>query len=197
MTPRHVALPLSPRAPAEPLVRDWLAVQWKVRADMLPLERDTRGRPRLGAPMQAFDAGWSHCGGWLLAACGEGLRLGCDLERLRPRPNARALARRFFHPREGDWLDALSGEEVDAAFVRLWCAKEAVLKAHGHGLSFGLHRLRFAESESGLVLAECDPRLGQAEGWHLHEFMPVPDYLAAIAWHPLPAPESGAAIMPG
>ena len=195
MTPRHAALPLPHRAAAEPLARDWVAAQWNVHADALPLRRDARGRPRLGVPMQDFDAGWSHCGDWLLVACGEGLRLGCDLERLRPRPNARALVRCFFHPREGDWLDSLPEDETAMAFLRLWCAKEAVLKAHGHGLSFGLHRLRFAQTGAGLVLAECDPRLGRPGDWRLHEFTPMPEHHAAIAWHPLPAPTTDAAIL--
>ena len=105
MIPRHVLLPLPERRAAEPLARAWLAAQWQRDATRLPLHRDPRGRPRLAAPMDDCDAGWSHSGGWLLLACGRGLRLGCDLERERPRPNARALARRFFHPAEADALD--------------------------------------------------------------------------------------------
>ena len=53
----------------------------------------------------------------------------------------------------------------------------------------------FAESGNGLVLAECDPRLGRAEDWRLDEFTPLPGHRAALAWHPLPAPQSEAAIM--
>lgn len=197
MTPRHTLLPLPPRTPAEPSASRWLAEQWQVDAASLPLRRDTRCRPRLTAPMQDFDASWSHSGDRLLVTCGEGLRLGCDLERLRPRPNARALARRYFHPDEQIWLDTLPDNEVEIAFLRLWCAKEAVLKAHGHGLSFGLDRLRFVDDGGGLRLAECDRALGRAADWHVLELAPAPGFIAAIAWHPLPAPETGAAIMWG
>lgn len=195
MTPRYSLLSLPHRARAELLARTWLAQQWQTDATALPLRRDTRCRPRLTAPMQDFDASWSHSGERLLVTCGEGLRLGCDLERLRPRPNARALARRYFHADEQAWLDALPENEVETAFLRLWCAKEAVLKAHGHGLSFGLDRLRFVDEENGLRLAGCDPALGRAADWRLLELAPLPGFIAAIAWHPLPAPESGAAIM--
>lgn len=195
MTPRHALLPLPPRTPAEPLACRWLAEQWRLDAATVPLYRDSRCRPRMAAPMQDFDAGWSHSGDRLLVACGEGLRLGCDLERLRPRPNARALARRYFHPGEQAWLEELADDAVEIAFLRLWCAKEAVLKAHGHGLSFGLERLRFVEAGGQLRLAEADPALGRAEDWRLLELAPAPGFIAAIAWHPLPAPESGAAIM--
>ena len=57
-----------------------------------------------------------------MVACGEGMHIGCDLERLRPRPNARALARRFFHPDEAVWLDGLADAAAEATFLRLWCA---------------------------------------------------------------------------
>ena len=62
MTPRHTLLPLHDRADAERLARGWLAQQWEVDAAALPLHRDARGRPRLTAPMQDVDAGWSHSG---------------------------------------------------------------------------------------------------------------------------------------
>src|SRR3546814_6516543 len=65
-------------------------------------------------------------------------RSGADLELLRPRPRALALAERFFVRSETGALLALPAEAREAAFVRLWCAKEAVLKAHGRGLAFGL-----------------------------------------------------------
>ncbi|SIQ31271.1 4'-phosphopantetheinyl transferase family protein [Solilutibacter tolerans] len=197
MTPRHTLLHLPPRTPAEPAASAWLAEQWQVDVAALPLRRDSRCRPRMIAPMQDFDASWSHSGDQLLVTCGEGLRLGCDLERLRPRPSARALARRYFHADEQVWLDELGDDAAESAFLRLWCAKEAVLKAHGHGLSFGLDRLRFVEGAHGLRLADCDPALGRSEDWRFMELVPASGFIAAIAWHPLPAPESGAAIMPG
>lgn len=197
MTPRHVLLSLPPRTPAESVACAWLAKQWRVDVASLPMRRDSRCRPRLVAPMQDFDASWSHSGPHLLVAGGEGVRLGCDLERVRRRPNARAVARRYFHPDESTWLQGLADEDALAtAFLRLWCAKEAVLKAHGHGLSFGLDRLRFVDA-GGLRLVDCDPALGRPGDWRLQELTPAPGFIAAIAWHPLPAPESGAAIMPG
>ena len=72
----------------------------------------------------------------------------------------------------------------DDAFFRLWCAKEAVLKAHGQGLSFGLHRLRFAADGARLQLVECDASLGRADDWRLHDWQPQPGYHAALAWRP-------------
>jgi len=171
---------------ADPVARAWLAQQLGMASADLPLTRDPRGRPRLGPPCAAFDCSWSHSGDGLLVALGERVQLGVDSEREHARPRALELARRYFTADELDWLRSFSeGSPRDRAFLRLWCAKEAVLKAHGHGLSFGLHRLRFEPDDDRLLLAACDPALGHAEEWSLHEFEPAPGYLAALAWRAL------------
>lgn len=176
-------LPHAPRAPAEALARGWLAAQLGVTADALALVRDARGRPRLAGAHAALDCNWSHSGDGLVVAVADGVDVGVDLERERPRPRALELAGRFFTAAERDWLavqpDATGRER---AFVRLWCAKEAVLKAHGLGLVFGLHRLRFAERDGALVLVECDAELGPVEGWTLRELQPAEGYRGALAW---------------
>ena len=140
---------------AEDAVRAWLAPCLGCDAASVMLARDVHGRPRL-APEHGFDAGWSHSGGGLLVACGRDVVLGVDLEREHVRPRALELARRFFHPREAAWLEAQAEAARAPAFLRLWCAKEAVLKAHGRGLAFGLDRLAFAERDGRLVLVEAD-----------------------------------------
>ena len=173
-------LPYHPGEPAEPTVRAWLGDWLAIPSEAVVLSRDDRGRPRLDhAP---FDVNWSHSGDGLLVAGGPGLRIGVDLERLHPRPRALDLARRFFAPPEQAWLAARPPGDRDAAFLRLWCAKEAVLKAHGHGLAFGLHRLVFAEVDGALALVDTDPALGDAAGWTLREFVPHAGYRAALAW---------------
>jgi len=175
--------PHAPREPAEPLARRWLAAELGTDTQGLPLSRDRRGRPRLGAPFAGWDCNWSHSGDGLLVALGRDVQVGIDLERVRPRGRALDLAQRFFTAPELAWLHAAPSAAVrDHGFLRLWCAKEAVLKAHGHGISFGLHRLRFADSPDGLRLVECDPELGRAEDWSLRELRPAPEYLGALAF---------------
>ena len=78
------------------------------------------------------------------------------------------------------------GFEHEIGFLRLWCAKEAVLKAHGRGLAFGLDKLTFAEREGALLLVGCERLLGQPEDWTVREFVPDPGYRAAIAWRARP-----------
>lgn len=184
VAPRWALLPHAPGTPAEPIARDWLGRQLGIRPDTVPLQRDGRGRPRLGGGFAALDCNWSHSGERLLVALGAGLRVGVDLERIKPRPNALALARRFFATAEAERLAQLSAADREQAFVRLWCAKEAVLKAHGHGLSFGLDRLEFAADADALLLAACDAALGGAAQWTLRLHAPEPGYVAALAWRP-------------
>jgi 4'-phosphopantetheinyl transferase len=185
VAPQWHWLPWQPGAPAEEAARRWLAPQLQCAPQAIPLLRDQHGRPRLALSPDA-DVGWSHSGEGLLLAFGRGMTVGVDLERERPRPRALDLARRFFDLSEAQWLEAQADEGTRAAaFVRLWCAKEAVLKAHGRGLAFGLHRLVFAERNGVLQLVHGDPALGAASQWQLREFVPHPGYRAALAWRPL------------
>jgi 4'-phosphopantetheinyl transferase len=171
--------------PAEPLVRAWLAQPLGAEAAAFVFARSARGRPSLAAPHAGIDVNWSHSGDGLLMAYGAGVQVGVDMEILRPRPRALELARRFFTAREADALVSLPEAARQHAFVRLWCAKEALLKAHGHGLSFGLARLEFELRGETWMLVDCDPALGAAAEWAVHAFVPGPGYVAAVAWRPL------------
>jgi 4'-phosphopantetheinyl transferase len=58
-------------------------------------------------------------------------RVGLDLESFRE-VDASALAARFFTPDEADWIDHSDDANL---FFRLWCSREAAIKADGRGLS--------------------------------------------------------------
>lgn len=178
---------LPPGTAAESLARDWLCETLQLPATAVTLRRGPHGRPQLArVPGKSrMDANWSHSGGGLLLACGSGVRIGVDLEHLRPRPRALELARRYFTAAESDWLAAHDADARMPAFIRLWCAKEALLKAHGRGLAFGLHRLQFADRDGALALVDCDPALGAPGDWQLHEWSPRPGFHAALAWQAL------------
>lgn len=187
VTPHWHWLPWQRGTSGEAVARVWLAPQLGCTPASIPLTRDRYGRPRLGAPFATGDIGWSHSGDGLLLAFGCDIAVGIDLEQLRPRPRALDIAARFFRADEAHWLAAhADGDARAAAFARLWCAKEAVLKAHGRGLAFGLDRIAFAERDGALQLVDCDPALGAATHWQLHEFVPQPGYRAALAWRTNP-----------
>jgi len=177
-------LPHQAKTRGEIRVRPWLAKQLGFNEDTLPLSRDSHDRPQLGKKIAHWDCNWSHSGEHLLLALGKNVRLGVDLERQRPRRNLRETIERFFHPKEILWLNTLSDANCEAAFFRLWCAKEAVLKAHGQGLSFGLHKLCLFPRTGGLLqLVSCDEALGSPSQWHLQQWQPLEGYQAALAWY--------------
>lgn len=168
---------------AEAQARVWLGAQLGVEPQAVPLVRDDRQRPRLTAAFAQHDCSWSHSGDGLLIALGNGMQVGIDLEQRRSRPRALALAQRFFSASEAQWLVGLhEGDARELAFLRLWCAKEAVLKAHGHGLSFGLDRLCFEADDDVLRLRDCDPALGAVDEWSVQELTPAPGHVGALAW---------------
>lgn len=170
-----------PGSRAEAQARAWLAAQLGVAPEALPLGRDARNRPALALP--GFDCNWSHSGGHLLLGLGTGVRVGVDVERVRARPRAVELARRFFAGEEAEAIARLpAGAVRDLAFARLWCLKEALLKAHGHGLSFGLDRAVFAAPPEACRVLRLDPRLGSPERWQVRALDAPEGYVAAIAW---------------
>lgn len=165
------------RAPLVALLGSYLGMP----PDTVQLVEGSHGRPQL-APAQAgaLDFNWSHSGGCALVALARRVAPGIDVERLRPRPRALELARRYFHPVEAAWLAAQPVDQRDEAFLALWTAKEAVLKALGRGLAFGLHRLEIGLDTGGpelLQLADED-----AGAWQLHSLDAGSGHRAAIAW---------------
>jgi 4'-phosphopantetheinyl transferase len=144
----------------------------------------TLGRMRT-AEARTLRFNWSHSGDYALIALAYGQPLGVDIEHVRARLRALELARRFFDPAEADALAALDVARVGTAFIALWCAKEAVLKAGGRGLAFGLERVAFLPAAGGLAWRphRIDAALGGAQGWSLTQFAPTPRYRGALAWY--------------
>lgn len=191
LTSTQIHLWRMPYAPSErraPLKR-LLAAYLDANAADLMLHEDARGKPRLAhASTRATDEArlefnWSHSGCWALVALARGQALGVDVERFGKQLRSKAIARRFFDPAEADTLATLDGVECDRAFIGLWCAKEAVLKAVGEGLSFGLARLGFSRrDDADWSLVRTDPLLGDASQWQVAGFEAAPAYRGALAW---------------
>lgn len=145
------------------------------------LRRDGLGKPALAPPLDHWAVNASDSGDWHLAGLAEDTALGVDVERNRPRPNWQALARRWYAPEEQDWLAAQA--DPQAGFLRLWTLKEALLKAIGDGLVYGLHRARFAQAADGrLELAGLSGAAGPAAQWQCRELDAGPDLRVAVAW---------------
>lgn len=149
--------------------------------DAVRLEAGEFGRPRLAdGDTAGWHFNWSHSGDEALFAIARGIEPGVDLERLRPRPRALMIAERYFSHQEAVALAALAPERRDAAFLQLWTAKEAVLKATGRGLAFGLHRLGIEHEEERLALRFLDGEL--PADWQLHRLVLDARHVGSLAW---------------
>lgn len=145
------------------------------------LESGEFGRPRLaGADAGELHFNWSHSDDQALFAVARGVEPGVDLERIRPRPRALLIAQRYFSHEEAAALSALADERRDAAFLQLWTAKEAVLKATGRGLAFGLHRLGIEHADKRLALRFLDGEL--PADWQLHRLELGAGHVGSLAW---------------
>jgi 4'-phosphopantetheinyl transferase len=150
-----------------------------------PVERGTHGKPRFSAPFDTLGFNWSHSGDVALFAIGRGpsaFEVGVDVERVKARARAIELANRFFAADETEALRALGPDDLLAGFLRLWTAKEAVLKAHGGGLSYGLHRVAFALSGSQVVPHLFDGEIAPASAWQVRPLSLGDELVAATAW---------------
>ena len=161
----------------------WFSTETGIPLENIELQRDEHGRPNLVAPAD-YDLNWSHSGSLLLMAYGQNIQLGVDIEFLRPRAQALTLAQRYYTTSEAESLAQLPEEDMQQAFIHLWCIKEAILKAHGRGIAFGLKRLQFEYDHIARQwrFQACDPALGIPADWHLHSFIPAAQYYAVIAW---------------
>jgi 4'-phosphopantetheinyl transferase len=126
----------------------------------------------------------SHSGCCVVFAFAWDHEIGVDVEMISRRHSSIELARRFYAAEEAAALDALAEGEREAAFMRLWTCKEAVLKALGQGLSFGLHRVRFDihAGSPAIALREIAAEAGRLEDWQLKRFEPAAGHAGALAW---------------
>ncbi|WP_233840280.1 4'-phosphopantetheinyl transferase superfamily protein [Dyella sp. 2HG41-7] len=164
----------------EPL-RALLGAYLGLSADAVAFVEGEHGRPELAEPWNRhLQFNWSHSGDIALVALARGIVPGIDVERLRPRAHAMEIAERFFHPDETSALTALDDAQRDQGFLQLWTGKEAVLKAMGRGIAFGLDRLRLTVSPATPQLIWLDG--DDATQWQLQPISLNAGYVACVAW---------------
>ena len=144
----------------------------------VPITRGRRGRPTLGTA-GGPDFNVSHTGGVLLAAVGDGVTVGVDVERNgRTIPTA-GLARRCLSEAEREDLAPLDAEQARRRVLRLWTCKEAMSKATGDAMSARFARLDVL-TEPALRLRAGPPPYEPAR-WALHALAAPDDHIATLA----------------
>ena len=139
------------------------------------------GKPRLAPPFDALYFNVAHAGPAALLALRRDGPVGVDLE-----PHRRAFAlvgceTTFCHPAEIDGLPIDPAERA-SQLLRIWTAKEAVLKAIGTGFSHPPKLVRiFFEPPGGHAVSE--KALPGIENQRLHHFAhpQLVDHLAVLS----------------
>jgi 4'-phosphopantetheinyl transferase len=125
--------------------REVLGARLGVAPDALEVSRQcrycgdrTHGKPTLtGAPDVSFSVSHSGTIG-VIAVAGDGVHVGVDIERVRPRSNLAGLAARTLGSEAlAAWRAAPEAEQL-TRFLHAWTAKEAYLKAIGTGITVRL-----------------------------------------------------------
>jgi 4'-phosphopantetheinyl transferase len=116
---------------------------------------ETNTKPRLSTDHRESNLRFNvaHSGDAALIAVTVEHELGVDIEVVRPVDHGASIARRYFHPSEVLAIRATPPELRDAAFLRCWTGKEAVLKAVGTGITDSL--ATFAVSLGDRDYATC------------------------------------------
>ncbi len=111
--------------------------------------------------------------------------LGIDVETLRPFPDWEPIAARFFSAGENEYLRSRS-ETATTEFLRLWTAKEAVLKAIGKGVTDSMNQFEVEIDASGhcrirWLAPSCRPWNVIVSGtWKIVMFSPTPGFAATL-----------------
>ncbi len=118
---------------------------------------EPKGRPYLAA---APEVSWSvsSCRAGMLAAWTRGAEIGADLEDRAREADCLPLAKRYFDPTEARRVVDAAADRM-ATFLRFWCLKEAVLKAIGEGIAYGLEKFVFS-LEPNVQLVRAPPEHG-------------------------------------
>jgi 4'-phosphopantetheinyl transferase len=147
------------------------------------IERTDRGKP-FAPDLPGLDFNMSHARDRVAIAFARAQPLGVDIEHIDRRVAVDELARRFFACAEAEALAALSAERRVSAFLRLWTRKEALLKAIGAGLAFGLDRVAFELDVDGepSALAALADEAGRVDEWQFAHVDPAADTFGALAW---------------
>lgn len=123
----------------------------------------------------------SHSHGLSLIGFRNGGPIGVDVEPVKDLASRESLARRWFHSAEVDQLQR-SGWDPRAFFI-IWTAKEAVVKALGTGLGFGMDEVWIhLDSGNRPALKQLGKSREIPEGWVLESKSLLNQQIASVAY---------------
>jgi 4'-phosphopantetheinyl transferase len=160
-------------------LREILGAELRIPPSSVRLKLRPHGRPHLdpGVHQTDLDFNLSHSGDLALVATARGVRVGIDVERLRPGRDPLRVADRYFSAAEAAAVRAFPAPDRPMAFLRYWTAKEALAKGLGLGLGALSGELELNQQPGGAMVP-----VRLAANWRLVELNGLPDgYCGALA----------------
>lgn len=163
-------------------VRDRLLASYAGAAQAPTMARGAHGKP-YAPQFPQLEFNLSHSGAQVLLAFARQQALGIDLERGERRHAFNDIAQRYFAASEAAALARLDEPSRRHAFLRLWTCKEAVMKAIGRGLAYGLDQVVLEVDHHALPqhVADIGVDDGPATQWRIVAFED-PHWSGALAW---------------
>ncbi len=168
-------------------LRDVLGAALGVAPRDIEIVVDASGRPSLDPAHRAsLDFNVSHAGDHALIAWAGAGRVGVDIESCNRTTDWRALTAEVCAATEAAYLDGLPPAARAGAFMRVWSAKEALLKALGTGIVGGLRAFavvppRDAATPATTIVEPTAPAAGVA-AFDASWLDAAPGYAACVAW---------------
>jgi 4'-phosphopantetheinyl transferase len=147
------------------------------------INRQNRGKPVLDSSVHQSGLHFSMAKSddKLLIGLSTSSHIGVDLEPVARRArNTMGVARRYFSPAEAASLAAMAPAEQDAAFLRAWACKEAVVKASGKGIANQFCRFT-VETDLSRPASVLEFEGEDAGRWSLAVARPGDDFLGVLA----------------
>ncbi|MDX1925001.1 MAG: 4'-phosphopantetheinyl transferase superfamily protein [Pirellulaceae bacterium] len=179
-------------------LRHLLGAMLDVEPERVQFDYNSTGKPRLASSHRStLEFNVSHSGDWALFGFGQSMPVGVDTELFQRRTNFEALAPQVLSVQERARLELLAPAERNLAIMRAWVAKEALLKAIGVGIGYGLQSVEFPMPQPSICKPQkIDPMLLEkmeddgscrmnswidAETWRVHQLDALPEGFSAVA----------------
>ena len=179
-------------------LRHLLGAMLDVEPDKVQFDYNSTGKPRLAACHRStLEFNVSHSGDWALFGFGQTMPVGVDTELFQRRTNFEALAPQVLSVNERSRLETVPADERNLAIMRAWVAKEALLKAIGVGIGFGLQSVEFPMPQPPVCKPlKIDPMLLEkmeddgscrmnswidADTWRVHQLDALQEGFSAVA----------------
>ena len=169
--PRLLIFDVPPQFSSREEVRQILGRLFMANCQEITIETSPGGKPYWLQKSEELDFSLSHTRRlWALGLARRAShpKIGVDLEEWDQNRDFLRLAQRFFSSTETQILEKNSGEQQKRLFLKMWTAKEALVKAEGVGLKNQMNKIEIDPFQNQIL--KLPPEMGPVLNWNLYFF---------------------------